>query len=156
MPTVKEILAKKGNQVHTISHDKTVFEAVALMNEKNIGALIVTHQEEGQDKVCGIISERDYLRHIVLKGRTSRKTPIQEIMTKKVIYSEPDCTVEKVLNIMTGKRIRHLPIMEKNQLVGLISIGDCVRTVIKLQGVEIKYLKQYIADTYPGPAHDDT
>lgn len=152
MSTVKDLLSRKGSGVHTIEVDKTVFDAVEKMTACNVGALVITHLEEGKPKVCGIISERDYLRHVVLKGRTSRSTPISDIMTKKVIYGEPSSTAEEVLGIMTEKRVRHLPIMENEELVGILSIGDCVKAIIAKQEVEIKYLKEYIADGYPGPA----
>ncbi len=152
MPTVKEMLANKGSEVYTISYDKTVFDAVTMMSGKNVGALVVMHQEDSQDKVCGMLSERDYLRHIVVEGRTSRDTPIHEIMSKKVIYGEPSCQAEEALSIMTDKRIRHLPIIENEKLVGIVTIGDCVKAVIQHQEVQIKYLKEYIADVYPGPA----
>jgi CBS domain-containing protein len=155
MMTVQEMIAKKGKHVFTIPHDKTVFEAVAEMDSKNVGALIVTHFDGKQDKICGIISERDYLRHIILKGRSSRQTPIHEIMTRKVVYGEPDCTAEQALNIMTQQRFRHLPILDNEELAGIVSIGDCVKAVIKQQQVELNYLKEYIADSYPGPPNHD-
>lgn len=155
MVNVRDMLSRKGDQVFTIPHDRSVFDAVAEMDEKNVGALIVTHHDGTQDRICGIISERDYLRHIILKGRSSRKTPIQEIMTRKVIYGEPSYTAEQALNIMTQQRFRHLPILAEDELVGIVSIGDCVKAVIKQQQVELKYLKEYIADGYPGPPNHE-
>ena len=155
MVTVNEMISKKGSKVFSIPHDKTVFDAVTEMTAKNVGALIVTHHDGQEDKICGIISERDYLRHIVLKGRSSRNTPIHEIMTTKVVYGEPACTAEQALNIMTQQRFRHLPILDKSELKGIVSIGDCVKAVIKQQQVELKYLKEYIADGYPGPSTED-
>jgi len=155
MVNVKEMLSQKGNRVFTIAHDRTVFDAVAEMDDKDVGALIVTLHDGRQDKICGIISERDYLRHIILKGRSSRKTLIHEIMTKKVIYGEPSYTAEQALNIMTQQRFRHLPILAEDELVGIVSIGDCVKAVIKQQQVELKYLKEYIADSYPGPPNHE-
>jgi CBS domain-containing protein len=151
MITVRELLARKGSQVYTVAHDATVFEAIAEMNARNVGALLVTRPEGGEERVCGILSERDYLRHVILKGRSSRKTPVHEIMTRKVVYTDPDRTVDQVLNIMTDQRFRHLPVMEGEKLAGIVSIGDCVKSVIKQQKVEIHYLREYIADGYPGP-----
>ncbi len=155
MLTVKDLIDRKGSEVYTISHDQTVFEAVAEMDTKNVGALVVTQREGSEDKVCGIISERDYLRHIVLKGRSSRNTPIHEIMTTKLVYGEPACSPEQALNIMTQQRFRHLPILANGKLAGIVSIGDCIKAMIKQQKVEIKYLKEYIADVYPGPSTTD-
>jgi CBS domain-containing protein len=152
MRTVKEILERKGSEVFSISYDQTVFDAVAEMDRKNVGALVVMRGEAGKQEVCGIISERDYLRHIVLKGRTSRKTPVHEIMSRKVIYALPGYTMDQALNVMLEKRIRHLPIMDENRLAGIISMGDCVRETIRSQEVQINYLKEFIADGYPGPA----
>ena len=155
MVTVKDLIDRKGSKVYTISHDKTVFEAVAEMDMKNVGALVVTLREGSEDKVCGIISERDYLRHIILKGRSSRNTPIHEIMATKVVYGDPSYSPEQALNIMTQQRFRHLPILDEGKLTGIVSIGDCVKAVIKQQKVEIKYLREYIADVYPGPSATD-
>jgi CBS domain-containing protein len=151
MKTVKTLLEKKGSSVFTIDREATVFDAIAEMDAHNVGALIVTCKEDNKDKVCGIISERDYLRHVILKGRSSRSTPVQEIMTRKVIYAEPSSTVEEILNIMTEQRFRHMPVMAGERLAGIVSIGDCVKAIIKQQKVEIHYLKDYIADNYPGP-----
>ncbi|MFH1844141.1 MAG: CBS domain-containing protein [bacterium] len=151
MSTVREMLASKGSEVHTIDPQATVFDAVQLMTEKNVGSLLVTRQDAGKERICGIVSERDYLRHVVLKGRSSRSTPVKDIMTKKVIFGEPVCSVNEVLNIMTEKRIRHLPIVVDDDLQGIVSIGDCTKALIEKQEVEIKYLKEYMADGYPGP-----
>ncbi len=147
MTTVKEMLDRKGSEVLTIGHLATVFDAVQKLSEHNVGALVVTMGDE----ICGILSERDYLRHVVVKGRSSRETPVVDIMSRKVIYGDLSCTAEEVLNIMTEKHIRHLPIMDNDRLAGMVSIGDCVKTVIKQQEVEIKTLKEYITDAYPGP-----
>jgi CBS domain-containing protein len=154
MITVKQMLQRKGDDVLTIDPEATVFDAVTLMSERNVGALVVVQQEEGEPRVCGMISERDYLRLVVVKGRTSRSTPIHEIMAREVVYGEPALTAEEVLNIMTERRFRHLPILDDNRLVGLVSIGDCVKAIIKEQKVQISTLQEYIADGYPGPAND--
>lgn len=151
MKTIKELLEQKGVAVFTIDREATVFEAIALMDAHNVGALIVTCQEGGEPKVCGILSERDYLRQIILKGRSSRNTPVREIMTRKVVYAEPSSTVEETLSIMTEQRFRHMPVMEGERLAGIVSIGDCVKSIIRQQKVQIHYLKDYIADNYPGP-----
>jgi CBS domain-containing protein len=148
MTTVRDILRRKGAGVLTIGHESTVLEAVKVMSEHNVGALVV--MMDGQ--VCGMMSERDYLRDVVLKGRTSRETPVAEIMAREVVYGDPELTAEEVLNIMTERRFRHLPILEEGKLAGLVSIGDCVKAVIKHQKVQINVLKDYIADGYPGPA----
>jgi CBS domain-containing protein len=154
MKTLKELLDQKGSAVHTIDREATVFEAIASMDAHNVGALIVTCQEKGEPKVCGILSERDYLRQIILKGRSSRNTPVREIMTRRVVYTEPSSTVEEALSIMTEQRFRHLPIMEGERLAGIVSIGDCVKSIIRQQKVQIRYLKEYIADNYPGPTSE--
>jgi CBS domain-containing protein len=148
MNKLQTILKNKGETVHTIHPDSSVYEAVAKMVEHNIGALVVTQD----DHVVGIITERDYLRNIAIKGRSSRTTPVRQIMTRKVIYIEPERTVEEALSIITEARIRHLPVMQGNTLKGIVSIGDCVKQVIHLQRVEISYLKDYISDSYPGPS----
>lgn len=140
MKTVRDVLKEKGNQVWSISADASVHDALKLMAEKGIGALVVL---DGED-VAGIFSERDYAREVELKGRTSRDTSVGDIMTRKVIYIEPDNTVEECMAVMTHKRIRHLPVMDKNRLVGLVSIGDIVKAVISEQQFMIQRLEHYI------------
>ena len=140
MSNVREILLEKGNAVWTISPDRSVFDALQLMADKNIGALIVTDQE----KVIGIFSERDYARKIILKGKASKETSVSEIMTPVVVYVSLKETVEDCMNLMTDKRIRHLPVIEEEKLVGLISIGDVVKAIISDREFTIKQLENYI------------
>ncbi|HEY3156002.1 MAG TPA: CBS domain-containing protein [Candidatus Eisenbacteria bacterium] len=146
MGRIADLLAKKGNEVYTIERTATVYDAVKKMVERNTGSLLVTQGDE----ICGIITERDYLRHIVLEGRTSKTTQVREIMTSQVICIDPNYAVEKCMAIMTAKRIRHLPVVEKGKLVGLVSIGDLVKQISQDQKYEIKYLTDYITGKYPG------
>ncbi len=147
MSAIKHILEHKGDTVHTIGPDATVLEAVEKMAGNSVGSLLVM---EGP-RICGIITERDYLRHIVLKGRTSRDTPVRKIMTgdDKLVFVSPNTAVEIAMAIMTEKRIRHLPVFEDGVLVGLISVGDLVKQVSRDQNAEIHYLREYIAGSYP-------
>jgi len=120
---VKKLLESKGNEVYTISPDATVYEALQIMAEKEIGALIVVEN----DNMVGILSERDYARKVILKGKHSQKTLVKEIMTTNVIHASPDQKVRKSLSLMTKNRFRHLPVLEDDQLVGIISIEDVRR-----------------------------
>ena len=140
MKTVKQILDTKGDQVWSITPDQSVFDALKLMGEKEIGALAVM---EG-DKLVGIISERDYARKVILKGRTSRDTLIKEIMTAQVIAIHLAQTVEECMELMTEKRIRHLPVVEQDRLIGMVSIGDLVKSIIDEQQFMIEQLETYI------------
>ena len=141
MTSVASILKSKPVQtVHTIAPNASVFDAVKLMAEKSIGALIVT---EG-DRVVGIVTERDYARKIVLMSRSSKETPVRDIMTSAVMYVRPDQTSEDCMVLMTEKRLRHLPVMEGERLVGLISIGDLVKDIISEQRFIIDQLQHYI------------
>lgn len=141
MKTVAELLGGKGNaSVYTISPDQTVLEAVALMAEKGIGALLVTEGSE----VVGIITERDYARKVVLLERSSQATPVSDIMTANVMYVQPSQTSSECMRLMTEKRLRHLPVMDNGKLVGLLSIGDLVKGVISDQQETIDQLEQYI------------
>ena len=146
MGTVSDLLRIKGNDVHTIESRASVLDAVRRMVDRNVGSLLVL---EG-DEIAGIITERDYLREIVLKGRTSRETPVEAIMTKKVIVVRPEDTVEGCMAIMTEKRIRHLPVLRDGVVDGMISIGDLVRQLSQDQKAEIRYLTDYITGRYPG------
>jgi CBS domain-containing protein len=147
MPTIKELLARKGPQVYTIDPESKVLDAVRMMSERNVGALVVARE----GRLLGIITERDYLREVILKGRTSRQTLVREIMTRRVTYAEPEATAEEVLGVMTDRRFRHVPVLEGDRLAGVISIGDCVKAVMEKHKVEIRNLKEYISDKYPGP-----
>jgi CBS domain-containing protein len=140
MHTVKELLREKGSEVWTIAPTVTVYEALELMATKNIGALVVV---EGGN-VAGIFTERDYARKVVLKGRSSKTTKVSELMVTDVLYVSPDDTIENCMALMTDKRLRHLPVMENGQLVGLISIGDIVRVIISDREFTIRELERYI------------
>ncbi len=141
MKTVKELLRVKGYRVWSIGPDATVYEALTLMAEKDVGALLVL---DNAGQLVGILSERDYARKIVLKGKTSRETPVREIMTEKVVWVRPDQTIEECMALMTNKHIRHLPVMEEGRLLGVISIGDVVKDIISEQEFVIAQLENYI------------
>ena len=141
MTKVKDILATKGNEVCSIDPDASVYDAMKRMAEKGIGALLVM---EGT-KVVGVISERDYARKVILQGRASRSTRVREIMTSHVLYAEPDQNIEECMALMTEKRVRHLPVMAGGQVIGVISIGDLVKSIITEQKFIIEQLERYIS-----------
>jgi len=141
MLTVNDILKNKVHYIFSVEPGITVYEAVREMGEKNIGALLV--MEDGQLK--GILSERDYARKVVLKGRKSRETPVSDIMTEKVITVSPTDSVEHCMSTMSEKKIRHLPVTDNNKVVGIISIGDVVTAIIRMQQETIDHLKNYIS-----------
>jgi CBS domain-containing protein len=138
--TVSSILRDKGHQVWSVSPDESVFQALSLMADKGIGALVVI---AGQT-VVGIISERDYARKVVLQGKSSKDTPVSDIMTSPVLSVSPDHTVDDCMRIVTTNRIRHLPVVQGEKVVGVVSIGDLVQRVISTQGETIQYLHEYI------------
>ncbi|MEJ2464189.1 MAG: CBS domain-containing protein [Candidatus Thiodiazotropha sp.] len=140
MQTINQLLQNKGNRVETVATDATVFEALAIMADKGIGALVVMQD----NKPVGLFSERDYARNIILKGRTSKETQIAEVMSSHVVVAHPEQTVEDCMAIMTEKRVRHLPVMQDNQLIGIISIGDLVKAIIENQQFVIEQLVNYI------------
>ena len=149
MDTVKDLLDAKGHDVYSVRPTATVYEALELMAEKNLGAVMVV---DDKNAVKGIFSERDYARKIIIKGRASKTTHVKDIMTPKVLYVEPSTTIRDCMSLMTGKRIRHLPVMEANHLVGVISIGDVVKahisvqeSVISQQEFRISQLERYIS-----------
>lgn len=142
MTTVAQVLQDKPQHaIHTIAPDETVLKAISLMADKGIGALVVTHE----DKVVGILSERDYTRKIALMERTSFNTTVNEIMTAKVLTITCTATVEDCLELMTDKHLRHLPVVENERLIGLISIGDLVKAAMEDQKKLIDQLQQYIS-----------
>ena len=141
MNKVSDLLMNKGKDVWSIGPDVFVFDAIKLMAEKGIGALVVMDDS----KVIGIISERDYARKVILMGLSSRETQVKEIMTTRVVYANPEKSVEECMALMTDKHIRHLPIMEGEQLVGVISIGDLVKSIIAEQQFTIEQLEKYIS-----------
>jgi len=147
MPKVSDLLKGKTKQLWTISPNATVFEALKIMADKEIGALMVMDKK---DKVAGIITERDYARKVILKGKTSPKTLVKEIMTpvNKMFKVKPDTPVENCMVLMTGKHIRHVPVFDGSKFVGLISIGDVVKSTISQKDVLINQLSDYIAGKY--------
>ena len=144
--TIREILHGKSGAIWTVTPERTVFEAIQLMAEKNIGALLVVRD----NRLAGIISERDYTRKVVLKGRSSRDTPVSEILSGQVIHVSPDHTVDQCLRLMTEHRVRHLPVLEGEHIHGVVSIGDLVNWVITAQSSTIHQLETYITG-YPTP-----
>ena len=140
MNTVKQILDQKGHSVFTIGPDASVYDAIAMMAEKHVGALAVT---EG-DKLVGLISERDYARKGFLQGRSSPDTKISEIMTDRVMVVSQERTTEECMALMTEKHFRHLPVVEDGDLVGIVSIGDMVKAIISEQQFTIEQLEHYI------------
>lgn len=143
--TIRSILETKGSQVWSLTPDATVYDAIALMAEKGIGALPVV----SEGRLAGILSERDYARKVILKGKSSNETLVREIMTREVITVTPNHTVDECMRMMTNHRIRHLPVFEADDLVGMVSIGDLVKAVISSQGATINNLSNYIAGKYP-------
>ena len=139
--TISEILSHKGNQVWSISPDETVFDAIQLMADKNIGALLVIERE----RLVGILTERDYTRKVALKGKSSKQTAVKEILSGHVIHATPDHTVEDCMRLMTEHRVRHLPVLENDRIVGVISIGDLVNWIITAQSSTIHQLQTYIS-----------
>ena len=143
--SVSAILAHKGLAVWAIASSATVFEAIQLMAEKNVGALPVMDGE----KLVGIISERDYSRKVILMGRSSKDTPVSEIMTRDLVTTDPEESVTECMRVMTEKRIRHLPVMVEGKMIGILSIGDLVRRIISAQTATIDNLEKYITGDYP-------
>ena len=138
--TVSSILRDKGHHVWSVSPDESVFQAISVMADKRIGALVVIAGET----LVGIMSERDYARKVVLQGKSSKDTPVRDIMTSQVVSVSPNHTVDDCMRIVTAKGIRHLPVVQGEKVVGVVSIGDLVRRVISTQGETIQYLKEYI------------
>jgi CBS domain-containing protein len=149
MHTVRELLAEKSQRALVyVDPDDTVFEAVTRMVRANVGAILVM---EGS-RVRGIVTERDYLRFVTELGRTARDTPVLDLMTRKVIYVTPETSIKELMALMTEARIRHVPVMDGDTLLGLVSIGDCVKQISRDQEVQLRTLEAYISDCYPGPA----
>jgi CBS domain-containing protein len=145
MGRIKEILAVKNRQVRTIAPDATVLEAIRNMVEHNVGSILVSDGET----ILGIFTERDYLRRIVLEDRTSKATRVEEVMTAKLVCVDPERSVEDCMAMMTQQRIRHLPVLEGEKLVGIVSIGDLVKFLSMEREIEIRYLTDYISGKYP-------
>ena len=138
--SIREILAHKGSTVWSIAPEATVLEAIQLMAEKNVGALLVTHE----GRLLGVLSERDYTRKIILKGRSSKDTPVRAILSGHVVSVTPNHTVDECLRLMTEHRVRHLPVMEGAKILGVVSIGDLVNSIISAQSSTIQQLEAYI------------
>lgn len=140
MKTVQQLLEIKGHRVFSVAPDSPVYDALLIMAENRVGALVVLEGEH----LAGIFSERDYAREVALKGKTSRTTPVRDVMSITVITVSPEDTVESCMNLMSGKRIRHLPVVENGKVIGVLSIGDLVKETIAYQQFLIKQLESYI------------
>ena len=138
---VQTLLDRKGHEVYTIQADQTVYEAIAEMDELNVGGLIVM---DGVD-VVGIVTERDYTRKVILRDRSSKQTKVETIMSRDLVSVTPDCTVQDAMKIVTEKRCRHLPVFHDGELTGILSIGDLVKCIIATQKFEIGLLEDYIS-----------
>jgi CBS domain-containing protein len=141
MMFVSEILDSKGHDFWFVNPDDTVFDAVKLMSEKSVGALLVMEGE----RLVGIVTERDYARKVILEGKSSKQTPVRDVMTKRVLYVGPERTIEECMALITDKRVRHLPVVENNRVIGVVSIGDLVKAIIAEQRIMIDQLQHYIA-----------
>ena len=140
MTTIRQLLREKGQKVHAVSPDDTVFDAIRKMADENVGSLVVMEDE----KIVGIITERHYARNVVLKGRTSPATRVADIMETTVLYAQPDQSVEECMAIMTDKKVRHLPIIAQEKLIGIVSIGDLVKSIIGDQKFIIDQLEHFV------------
>jgi len=144
--TISAVLQGKGSQVFSVSPQTTVYEAIRVMAEKNVGALVV---QDGE-RLVGVFSERDYTRRVALLGKSSQQTPVTEALSTPVISVPADATVEECMRLMTSHRVRHLPVLEGQKLLGIVSIGDLVNWIISAQGQEIDQLRTFITGQYPG------
>ena len=141
MKKVRELLEEKGAQVWSIAPEASVFDALTMMAEKNVGALLVMDQRE----LVGILSERDYTRNVALQGRTAKESSVRDIMSGRPVCVGPEQSVEECMALMTDKRVRHLPVIEGNRVLGLVSIGDAVKAIISEQQFMIEQLERYIS-----------
>ena len=144
MHTVGQLLEAKGGNIWSITPQKNTYEALQIMAQKDVGALLVV--ENG--KLVGIFSERDYARKVILKGKSSKETSVSELMTSDVFYIDPGYSVHDCMALMTEKRIRHLPVLENDKLIGIITIGDVIKQIISDQEFTIKELEKYISGGY--------
>ncbi len=141
MTTVKQLLEFKGRDTVTIEPDRTVYEALERLAERRIGALLVIEN----NKLVGLISERDYARKVILKGKSSKDTPVRDVMIQDLICVNLETSVDECMELMTQERVRHLPVLDKGKLVGIVSIGDAVRQIISERDFTIRQLQEYIA-----------
>jgi len=141
MDTVRNILQIKGNVVYTVSPESSVYEALETLEARNLGSLVVLEKD---GKLDGIFTERDYARKVILKGRSSKETLVRDIMTDSPVFVTPDTKIEECMELMTSKFIRHLPVLECGELVGIVSIGDVVKYIINEKDFIIQHLEHYI------------
>ena len=142
---IASVLKTKGSAIWSVAPDTTVYDAIAQMAERSIGALLVL----SDGRLVGIVSERDYARKVILQGKHSQDTPVHEIMTRSPVTVTPDHTVDECMLIMTQSRVRHLPVLSGDEVVGVVSIGDLVKAIISAQADTINHLHTYISGTYP-------
>ena len=140
MRTVQQLLDEKGHDIQSVHPDESVYDAIQKLANANIGSLIVVED----DRPVGIFTERDYARSVILKGKSSPTTPVRDIMTTRVVYAQPEQTVEECMAVMTDKHIRHLPVLDGEKLIGMISIGDLVKSIIAEQKFTIEQLEHFI------------
>lgn len=138
--TLADLVEKKGAQVYSVAPEATVYDAVKEMADRAVGALLVMEGE----KLVGVLSERDYARRVILEGRSSKQTPVREIMTSRVVYGRPEQSVEDAMAIMTEKRIRHLPVMKDEKVIGIVTLGDAVKDLLSEKEFLIEQLENYI------------
>ena len=139
--SVRDLLTKKGSSIFSVAPDCTVFDALEQLAARNVGAVLVL---DGR-RLVGILSERDYARQVILKGKASKDTPVREIMTTTVVCVRPDQTIEECMTLMTDKRFRHLPVLADDRLLGILSIGDVVKALLDQQRYQIEQLESYIS-----------
>ncbi len=144
--TVRSVLKQKSQDIWSVPAEAWVYDAIEMMADKHVGALLVI----SEGKLVGVISERDYARKVILQGKSSKQTQVKEIMTSPVIFAAPQQTVEDCMRIMTDSRIRHLPVVENEKVLGVVSIGDLVKWIISAQDETIHQLTHYITGSYPG------